>query len=104
MTDHPRDLLLLHELPGEAIAREPELTEDELEPELVGLVDDDEVKLVDRDLPVVLAEASLQGEHAVQLQVVPVIRRSAHGGNMIAAGRHREAFPPLRVGTATLPL
>jgi hypothetical protein len=60
---------------GEVIAREPELREDQLEPELVGLVDDDEVQLVGGGAAI---QATLTVEELGEVQVVPV-GRCGHG-------------------------
>ena len=65
-----------------AVGHEPdlpgldELADDELEPELVDLVDDDEEGLVVVDLALVVVEAALQGEELFDADVLPVVHGS----------------------------
>jgi hypothetical protein len=76
---------------GEDLLDAVELEQDDLEPELVGLVDDDEQHLVVRRPAVQLALAPLAGQQALELQVLGVAERCV-------ALRHPE--PPLPVQRA----
>ncbi len=54
------------------ISGEPQLTENELEPEFEHLVDDNKVEFVLRDVGVVFIESTLQGEEFIKMEIIPV--------------------------------
>jgi hypothetical protein len=73
--DRARELLVVHEVLVEEVAQEPQLVQDQLEPQLEDLVHGDEQHLVVRELGFVGRQARLQREQLLDAHVVPVVRR-----------------------------
>jgi hypothetical protein len=66
---------LVDPLRRELIPGVAQLAEQELHPEFVDLMDDDEVQFVRRDPCVVALQTALKGQQAIELEIVPVVRR-----------------------------
>ena len=83
------------------IARRRELSDHELEPELVDLVDDDEEDLVVREAALVVVRPTLQSQQVLDVDVVPVVQRIAvpiawaRSGRILLGGR-AASFPQRR--------
>src|SRR5690606_4437669 len=73
--DHERDLLFGNLRRGQFAARQAQLVDDELEPELEHLVDHDEVDLVLGQLRLVLIDSVLQIEELREVEIVPIADR-----------------------------
>src|SRR5207253_8263268 len=77
-------LLLRNPLLRHAVATQPQLTEDQLEPKFKNLVYDDEVQLILAWLRVVALHAALQVQQRQELKIIPVgSAGGAHGSTTI---------------------
>src|SRR5947209_4530625 len=102
MPDDMGQVAFGHPFRRQAIARQAQLAQHELEPELEDLMHDDEVELVFGNVVIAPLEPALQVEQVQKVQVIPVgaghwaAYSVASSSSQLATSRMRSAMRPSR--------